>query len=192
MKTIVLVVGLSGAGKSVVADLIARHGIPKLRLGDEARAETARRGLEVVTENVEATAVAARKEYGQDIFARRVMEKADALPEPVVCVEGARDLSEVRLFQKRARLFLVVVEAPLAVRFSRITSRRTAHDPPVDRAAFNIKERNNERLGIGEVVKYEGVQRFVVDNRGTEEALGRQVDRLVKEIKRLAQESKPQ
>ena len=188
MKAIVLVVGLSGAGKSVVADLIARHGIPKLRLGDEARAETAKRGLAVVTENVEATAVAARRDYGQDIFARRAMEKAEKLPDPVVCVEGARDLSEVRLFQRRSRLLLVVVEAPLAVRRARITARRSAHDPPVTPQEFEVKEASNERLGIGEVVKHESpeVKRFVVDNSGTQEALVREVDRLVKDIKKAA------
>ena len=187
MKTIILVIGPSGSGKTEVAKFIEAHGIPRLGLGDQVREETARRGLPIITENVEATAVQARKEFGQDIFAKRVLEKALSLPNPVVCIEGARDTSEVRYLESHSNFFFVVVKADPNTRFSRITARRNTTDPLVTEKDFEVKEKTNVKLGILEVISYKAPMRFEIQNNGTLEELKAKVGALVAAIMKGAE-----
>lgn len=186
MKTMVLVTGVTLSGKSEVANLIAAKGIPVLRLGDIVREEVRRRGLEITVENQEHTARAMRADYGQDIVSRRMLEKVEKLPEQLVCVEGLRDMHEIRYFQPRVRLFLVVVEVRDAVRWERLRARSNERDPVGTREQYEERIRKENERGMKEVTAYAGVPRFVIDNSGTREALARKVDAVLKEIRKAA------
>ena len=186
MKTMILVTGQTLSGKSEVANMIERKGIPMFRLGDLIREEVQRRGLPITVENQEAIARQARQELGQDIFARRMLEKVDRLPDPLVCVEGARDMSEIRFLQLRVRLVLVVVELPDAIRWQRLRARLNERDPVGSIEQYKERMARELERGLREVLAYRGVPRFVIDNSGTQEALARQAERALKEIRTLA------
>lgn len=175
-KTVIVVVGMPGAGKSEVANIYRRHGVAVFRSGDIVREEVAKRGLELNIENSEKVARQLREEMGRDAPARIAMEKALSLPGTIACIEGPRDMAELDCIAGQSNPILVVVTAPEEVRFRRLHGRLLSRDPgnevkgrrdPSTMDEFRWRDRKETERGIVEVLETRKYPRYEIENSGS-------------------------
>jgi dephospho-CoA kinase len=166
-KTAIIVVGMPGAGKSEVSSFYKGQGIPMFRTGDVFREEVVRRVLELNVENSEMISRKLREEEGIDVAARRVMEKVGRLKEKVVCIEGPRDMDEIKFIASRANAVLVVVFADDATRFRRMKNRGQGARDPKTMKMFEWRDSKELGRGLGEVISTKKYRRYEIKNEGS-------------------------
>ena len=187
-RTIIVVTGLPGSGKSEVSGYLKGLGIPMFRTGDVIREEVLDRGLELNPRNSEKIARQLRKEEGTDVAARRTCEKIKPL-RGLVCVEGIRDMDELEYLATLGRIVLVIVEADEKVRFSRQRVRRSGGrlEPssrnPKTLEDFEWRDRMERERGLDEVIATDRYEKHVIENNEGLAELRNRVDALLKEIR---------
>jgi len=188
-RTILIVTGLPGSGKSEVSEYIKSKGIPMFKTGDVIREEVIKRGLELTPQNSEMIARKLREEEGMDVAARRVGKKIKTMNDSLICVEGPRDMYEVDYLSTLGRVILVVTQAPENTRFERMKARRGAGKfAPKSRDPRSFKEfkwRDEHELerGLQEVTTTDKYPRIIIQNTGTKEELRKKVDEILEKIK---------
>ncbi len=183
MRTILLFTGLPGAGKTAASSYIKSKGIPVFILGDVFREEMERRGLEFTNVNSENIAVQLRKEEGTDVAANRTSEKLKKLDDELICIEGARDMSEVRCLAKLGRLILIIIDASDEIKYKRRISKTEGYKRPKNYEEFQWRTNEELKRGLKEVVKTKEVERYVIINNGTKEELHKKIDKLLEDLK---------
>jgi dephospho-CoA kinase len=130
-KTGIGIVGLPGAGKSIVSEVATeKYGIPTIIMGDIIRHLCTERGLEINSNNLGDLMVSIRKEEGMDAVAKRTLTQIAEMKGNFVIIDGLRSYEEVELFQEKLSKFLVMaIHASPHARFMRIQKRRRFDDP---------------------------------------------------------------
>ena len=191
-KTVMVVVGLPGAGKSEVSSFFEQQGVPMFRSGDVISEEVVNRGLELTPENSEMIARRLREEMGKDAPARIVMDKVLKLPDKLVCIEGPRDMDELACIARLSRLVLVVVKADEDTRFRRLTARATGKDPgnavrgsrdPKSYKDFLWRDDKEKERGLAEVIKTKKYPRYEIENEGSIVELRARASEVLKEVR---------
>jgi len=154
-RTIILLTGMPGAGKSVFADVARKKGIPVISLGDVVREEIIKRGLEPTLTNLLSVANELRRTLGKDAIAKLAINKImnTCLSSCIVIVDGIRNLEEVEILEKNieAHFTILAIHASPKTRFTRIAIRGRQGDP---KSFEEFKKRDFEELswGIGNVI----------------------------------------
>ena len=178
---IIVVTGMPGSGKSVVARRMAEElGWPVYSMGDIVREEVARRGLPLTSPNIERVARLLREERGPAAVAILLVERLRGLSAPGVVIDGARSLDEARVLGGLGRVCVVAVHASPRTRFERIM-RRSRRGDAVSWEEFVERDMNNIRLGIGPLIAL--ADYMIVNERSLEDALG-EASRIAGEIRR--------
>jgi len=125
---LILVVGMPGAGKTVVIDVARELGFKVYSMGDVVREEALKRFKSITPETMVKTSIMLREEHGSRIIALRTMEKIDRSLDTVV-IDGARSLEELDEFRKLGETLIVAVHASPRTRFQRLLERRRSGDP---------------------------------------------------------------
>lgn len=158
---LIVVAGMPGAGKEELLNVAAALGLPFVRMGDVVRGCYAASGAEADGISVGRFADDQRKEFGPDIWAKRVMEKAPGGP---CLIDGCRSRSEVETFTALGGdVTVIAVHASPQVRYDRLV-RRAREDAPGDPGEF--RERDSREIGWGaaEVI---ALADHIVPNMGT-------------------------
>lgn len=147
-RLIVCLTGMPGAGKSTIADgLRERGGHTLVNMGDEVRAEAARRGLEPTAANLGSLMVELRDRGGPGAVARLVGPSVEAAPQGhTVVVDGIRSNAEIDHFRSLGTVRILSVHASAETRFG-FLGRRGRSDDSADRERFD--DRDRRELGIG-------------------------------------------
>jgi len=187
-RTILVVTGLPGAGKSEVFSYIISKRIPAFKTGDVIREAVLKKGLPLTIKNSEMMARKIREEHGMDVAARRTGEKIRNLKDRIICVEGPRDMHEIRYLASLGRLVILAVDAPLETRYRRSVSRSGGGlEPktrdPKDLEEFKWRDCKERERGLDELMSTSEFAIQLVDNTGTREELHEKVDRILKNIK---------
>lgn len=125
-REIIAVVGMCGAGKSVVSDFLAKEGYQFLRFGQITLNEIKRRGMELTEENEKQIREELRQKYGMAAFALLNQEKIDSLLEKGnVVIDGLYSWSEYKILKDKygESIKIVAVLASPSVRYSRLEER---------------------------------------------------------------------
>jgi dephospho-CoA kinase len=200
----VLLVGLTGgigAGKSTVADLLARHGAAVVDADAVARAvvEPGTPALAQLVERfgsdilgpdgrLDRTALAAvafadeasRKDLEaitHPAINTEFLERIQAAPADATVVCDVPLLAESKQAQSRGYPVVVVVEAPLEVRLDRLEGRGIARDDAQRRIAAQASDEERRALAT-----------HVIDNAGDLAHLEAQVDELWADLQRIKAE----
>ena len=128
-RRLVLVTGMPGSGKSVLSSLAREMGLPVYVMGDVIREEAARRGIPATPDNLNKLARQLRKEHGEDIVARRILEKLERDDPGFAVVDGVRSLREVEVLGRYGETVVVAVHASPRTRFERLRRRGRPGDP---------------------------------------------------------------
>jgi dephospho-CoA kinase len=142
--------GMPGAGKTEALLVAADMGIPVVSMGDEVRAEVARRGIPRSDETLGGIADEMRQKHGMDVWARRCLRH---LPEAeVVVIDGIRNLEEVERFKEDiAEFVLVAIHTSPERRYGRLMNRRR-EDDGFDPSEVKHREERELAWGMGRVI----------------------------------------
>ena len=176
------VVGLPGSGKTEVAKVAERLGIPRVRMGNVVWNEVRKRGLELNEKNVGTIAKELREKEGLDAIAKRCVPliKEKGKNKKAVLVDGIRGKAEVEEFRRSfdERFFLLTVKASEQTRFKRVSSRGREDDTS-SLKAFQEKDRRELSWGLGEAMK---LADHTIINEGTLEEFHQQAKEILKKI----------
>ena len=182
MRTILILSGLPGAGKSAVSSYIREKGIPVFQTGDVIREEMKKRGLEFNNVNSEKVSVDIRKEHGMDYPARKTVEKIEKLDDALICADGPRDMFEVRCFADTSRVIIVIVQAPEKVRYERIM-KAGGYKKPKSFEEFQWRNEQELKRGMRDVINTTKFEKHIIINDGTREELHIKIDKVLEKIK---------
>lgn len=146
--------GLPGSGKTEAAKVAEDAGAAVVRMGDVVRSVVEEQGLEITEENVGRVATELRQQQ-KGAVAKRCIPEIEALGKTkLVCIDGVRDIFEVRIFRKRFRedFYLVAIEAPAKTRFERVYVRKR-QDDALTWQAFLEKDQRELEWGMEEAFK---------------------------------------
>jgi dephospho-CoA kinase len=173
-KLVIGVVGMPGAGKSLVDEVAAAMGFGVTNMGDVVRDEAKARGLQPTRENLSKIMFELRETGGPPVVASRCIPKISQSPRQVVIVDGLRSMYEVEEFRTIfPKLAVLCVHACPETRFRRLFGRGRSDDP-IHLPAFLDRDTKELQIGIGSVI---ALSDFVLSNEGTTRQLKTKVRR---------------
>ncbi|WP_167879419.1 dephospho-CoA kinase [Methanococcoides sp. NM1] len=162
---IIAFVGMPAAGKSVASDVVKEENIDVVNMGDVIRDEVKARGLDPTDGNTGGVANDLRDKEGMDAVAKRCVPKIEALGKDLVVVDGVRGIAEVIFFKEHfgEDFTLVFIDAPLEIRFERVSNRGRSDDM-TDIEALKVRDERELGWGLAEAIK---VADITVENTDT-------------------------
>jgi len=123
---VVSIVGMTGAGKSVVAKVFEDNGFTRIRFGDVTDEEIGKRGLELNEKNERYIRELLRKQHGMAAYAKLNLPRIDsALKHSDVVVDGLYSWEEYIFLKTHygKDFCIVAVWASPRTRYARLTGR---------------------------------------------------------------------
>lgn len=177
-KTLVVLVGMPGAGKSLASTVAKQFGIPVFVSGDVIRLEAKKRRLQQSRANLGRLMLEIRKTEGMGAVARRVLPLIEEAGSPIVVYEGARDMEEMEELRKHYPVCSVAIHASPRSRYRRLL-RRKRRDQPKNWKQFLERDERELRVGLGRVIS---LADRMIENEETKDQLRRQTGRVLKKI----------
>ncbi len=167
--------GLPGSGKSEAVHVAEEAGLKVIKMGDEVRAEAARRKLLINDKNLGGIANEMREREGAGIWARRCLGK---LKGDEVVIDGIRNIEEVETFRKNIDDFiLIAIHASPKTRYERLT-RRGREDDSLSLEDINRRDKRELGWGIGNVVSMADI---ILTNEGSLEEFRGKIKQILEE-----------
>jgi dephospho-CoA kinase len=173
--------GMPASGKSEAVQLAKDKGIPVVRMGDLVWEETKRQGKPLDDKHVGSVANDMRTQHGMDIWARRTVERIQALKKSsMVVIDGVRNMEEIDYFkQTLGPDFLVVaIDAPDEVRRKRAISRGRTDDSK-DLKDLEERDKREIRWGLQKVIADADI---VIQNNGALNAFRKRVATVIQRV----------
>jgi dephospho-CoA kinase len=176
MNQIICVVGMTGSGKSEVADELVREGYKFVRFGQITLDIVKERGLEPSEENEKPIREEVRKEHGMGAFATLNIPKFDKLlEEGNVVADGLYSWSEYKILKEyyKERLTVLAVLTPPALRYSRLAGRTQVDEKMRSRPATKEQAQSRDFAEIENIEKGGPIAMadYYIINTGTKEEL---------------------
>ena len=181
MNRIVFIVGMPGAGKSIVSDELAKQGFAFVRFGQITLDKVKEQGLQPTEENERRIREEIRKEHGQAAFALLNIPKFDKLLENSNVVgDGLYSWSEYKMLKEKYKdiMSVIAVYAPPELRYKRLSERKVEHDPKMRFRSFTTKEAKARDFAEIENLEKGGpiaMADFTIINTGTIDELKQKV-----------------
>lgn len=180
-KIILAIVGMPGAGKSLVSEYLAKKGYPVLRFGDATDKGLKEQGLSLTEDNEKAYREKLRKELGMAAYAIKIEPRIIEAFHPgaeMVILDGLYSFEEYEyLIGKFSGLKLLAVYAQPEIRYERLAGR-TVRPLSRDKArARDVAEIKNLNKG-GPIA----IADYLVTNNQDEAALTTQLDRVLTDV----------
>ena len=178
MASVIGVVGPIGSGKDTVSDYIAKkYGYTIVSYRDIVREETEKAGMEPTRENLQKIGGGYREKYGDDYFAKKVMEKAKHLEK--VVLKDMRRSSDVSVPKQyfKSEMIIILVEANEKTRLERMKERSRLSDPHT-MEELRKQETREKELHFTDSFSMADVK---IENKGSLEDLYRKIDQIMKD-----------
>lgn len=180
-RKIVAVLGLPGSGKSEAINyLLKKLNWPKVYFGEVTFDELKKRGLEVNEINERKVREELRAQFGQDYYAKKVIEKIEKILSGNILVESLYSWVEYLEFKKKFgdNFVAVVVYASPKIRYARLANRPTR--PLTSTEAQSRDYSQIEKLfQAGPIVMAE----YTLINEGSLKDLYQQIEKIIKKLK---------
>lgn len=188
VNKIICVVGMPGAGKSLVSDELVKYGFAYLRFGQITLDKIKDMGLEPTEALEKKIREDLRKSYGMGAFATLNIPKInELLGKSNVVVDGLYSWSEYKILKEKYGevMYVVAVYAPSKLRYERLENRAIENDPKQrfrsltekDAKARDYSEIENLEKG-GPIVMAD----FTIVNTGTIEDAKEKVKEILSQI----------
>ncbi|MEM4723993.1 MAG: AAA family ATPase [Candidatus Hadarchaeum sp.] len=176
------IVGLPGSGKTEVAKVFAKLGVPSVRMGDVVWEELRNRGKRITERNVARLSNELRKREGMGTIAKRCIPviKRIGKDQRAVIVDGIRGMAEVEVFRESfgKNFHLIGCWSSQRTRYLR-TSSRGREDDTVDIKSFHQKDKRELGWGLGDAL---ALADFLIVNEGSLQELQKKAEELLKKI----------
>lgn len=186
---IVFVVGMAGAGKSMVSDELVKKGFAFLRFGQITLDKVKEQGLEPNEVNERKVREGLRKEHGMGAFATLNIPKFDELlKESNVVGDGLYSWSEYKILEERYgdSMYVIAVYAPAKLRYQRLGNRAVEKDEKQRFRSFTKEEakaRDYAEIENSEKGGPIAMADFTINNTGTIDGLKQEVKNILKIIR---------
>jgi dephospho-CoA kinase len=175
-KVVIGVVGMPGAGKATVREMVEAMGYPVVVMGDVIREETKRRKLEPTPENIGYIMLKLREEEGPAAVAKRCILKINDAKCNVVVVDGIRSLHEVEELKRHfPKFILIAIHSSPETRFRRLFERGRSDDPR-NREVFAERDLRELSVGLGNAI---ATADYLIVNERTKAQLERKVRKVL-------------
>src|SRR5213593_978734 len=124
LRTVLVIAGMPGAGKSLASDAARELGLPVFVSGDVIREEAEKRGLSPNKANLGRLMIRLRREEGMGAVARRLIPLIEKTDRVFVVYEGDRNVEELEELRKNYRILTIAIHAAPETRFLRLLKRR--------------------------------------------------------------------
>jgi len=179
MSKNVLIVGLTGmpgAGKSTLAKLLFKKGMPVVIMGDAVREAAKRANLEMTDANLGNLMIRLRKEKGSGAIAYLVLDRIRSIivSSPnvnAIIVDGIRNIEEMKVLGSLGAVKLLAIHGSSLVRFKYVKARARS-DAPDKEDDFSERDRRELTVGISEAIAL--ADESVSNNTLTIDQLGQQ------------------
>jgi dephospho-CoA kinase len=178
---VIAIVGMTGSGKSEVAEILKQSGFFSIRFGDITDEEVKIQGLELTEENERLVREALRKEHGMDAYAKLNLPRIDtALKSKDVVVDGLYSWEEYSLMRDYygENFYVVAVYASPKTRYARLAKRSVRGRTEWESAGRDAAEIENSNKG-GPIAMAD----FTIINESSQEALERETAKVLSLIK---------
>ncbi|MCJ7740732.1 AAA family ATPase [Candidatus Microgenomates bacterium] len=179
-KTVLILTGLPGSGKTTAADFFRRKKIPVIRMGDYTDAVLKEENMPLTEGNEKHVRESLRKKYGADIYAKETTEKVNKClaVQPMVVIDGMRSGEELDYFQKNLpNVKIIFLEAAQNLRYQRLLVR-----PERPLAYADAKKRDMSELTQLGLYTLRKSADFILGNNGTEADLFKKLEDTLKKI----------
>ena len=177
-KTVLVIVGMPGAGKSLASSVMKTRGIPVFVSGDIIRAEARKRKLKFTRKNLGELMLKIRREEGMGAVAKRLVPLVEKARGEFVVYEGARSVEEVDELRRKYDIVTIAIHASPEARFKRLQRRRRSDRP---RGLADFAERDNRELSVG-IAKLIALADRTVENEDSKDDLKRRTRRLLQVV----------
>ena len=179
MSKNVLIVGLTGmpgAGKSTLAKLLFKKGMPVVIMGDAVREAAKRANLEMTDANLGNLMIRLRKEKGSGAIAYLVLDRIRSIivrsPNVnAIIVDGIRNIEEMKVLGSLGAVKLLAIHGSSLVRFKHVKARARS-DAPDKEDDFSERDRRELTVGISDAIAL--ADESVSNNTLTIDQLGQQ------------------
>ena len=178
---VVSIVGMTGAGKSVVSRVFEENGFIKIRFGDVTDEEIRKKGLELNEENERCIRELLRKQLGMSAYARLNLPRIDeASKHSDVVVDGLYSWEEYTFLKTyyREAFYVVAVWASPRARYARLSGRLNRRLTLEEAASRDRAEIENINKG-GPIAMAD----FTIINESSLEDLRKEAKRIISALK---------
>lgn len=181
VSKVVALVGMPGAGKSLVSDYLRNKGYPIVHFGNIVVKELKDRGLELTQQNEQLVREDLRNKMGMDAIAQIAMPVISKIltESDIVIVDGLYSFSE---YKKLKGLFgdtlkIIAIHCSPAIRHMRLSQRK-------ERALTKEEAENRDYMEIERIEKGGPIALadYVIINESTENDAVAQIDKILNEI----------
>lgn len=153
MVKVLALTGMPGSGKTIIADVASKLGVPVFSCGDAVREVALERGLKPTSEVLGRLMFKLRRIEGPAAIVKRVILKIRGSPslKEAVLVEGIRSLAEVEELETSFKVSVMAVHSSPTTRYKRLRSRGRSDDPR-SIEEFHLRDKRELKVGIGEVI----------------------------------------
>ena len=153
---IVALTGMPGAGKTTVANYLAKKGIPLLIMGDVVREAVQNDGLEPTSDNLSKLMLRLREKNGPEAIAYLVANKIKTMKHQnkefgVVIVDGIRSMAEIKVLKGVGNVKLLAIHGSTLTRYSHIKERARS-DVPSNIGEFDKRDKVEMGVGISDAI----------------------------------------
>lgn len=178
---IVAIVGLTGSGKSEVAQLFEKHGFERVRFGDITDQEVRKRGLKLNEANERLVREDLRKYHGMEAYAILNLPRIEvARRKTSVVVDGLYSWEEYKLLKSHfgEDFYIVAIWASPKTRYKRLAGRAVRPLTPGEAASRDAAEIENLNKG-GPIAMAD----FTIANEAALPDLAPQVENILRSLK---------
>ncbi len=148
---VLILSGMPGAGKTTVSHFLKSNGSYIVSMGDIIRENAIELGYGQDRDGQAATMRVLREKEGPDIVAKITMESVEKKGANLTIIDGMRSLEERDYFASRTHMRVLALHASPPRRFALLSSRGRDDDPK-DFKVFEERDRNELKLGLGNVI----------------------------------------
>ena len=172
------VVGMPGAGKSIVDAVAMNHGFSIVVMGDVIRDEVEHRNLASTPEAVGDVMLMLREEEGDAVIAKRCVSKIFTIQQANVIVDGLMNHAEIDEFRSHFPNFkILAIHASAQTRFHRLFKRRRSDD--AGEVAFQERDYRELQIGKGVVI---ALADYMIVNEGTFVEFKAEIERVLHDV----------
>lgn len=185
---VICIVGMPGAGKSIVSDELVKQGLAYLRFGQITIDKIKEEGLKLNENNEKKIRENFRKKYGMGAFATLNISKIDELlKKSNVVVDGLYSWSEYKILKEKYgdSMRVVAVYAPPKLRYARLKDRNVEAD-----FTQRFRSITEEEAGTRDCAEIENIEKggpiamadFTIVNTETIEKLKENINEILSDL----------